>query len=129
MKVDPETGFLAGPTCPSSVTVNVSAQFAPIVECLEHRPDEPDLIYEEYSTALEGLESSEVTNDSGSASLSRSDEYSPSQVAGHAKPAVHSTPNRTATEVNQRGHRTLVNAPTIPASATSRAPVKRTQLQ
>lgn len=125
VKVDPETGFLAGPTCPSSMTVNVSAQFAPIVECLEHRPDEPDMIYEEYSTELEGLESSEVTNDSGSASLSRGGEYSPSDVPGRAKPALHSMPNRTATEVNQRGQRILVSAPTIPASPPSRASVKR----
>jgi len=39
VKVDPETGYLAGPNCPTSITVSVSLQFAPRVECLEHLPE------------------------------------------------------------------------------------------
>ena len=47
VKIDPETGDLAGPYCPSRQTVNVPGQFAPAVECLEHRPVEPDSTDEE----------------------------------------------------------------------------------
>ena len=36
VKVDPETGWLAGPNCPSSIVVNVPYSFAPAVECLKH---------------------------------------------------------------------------------------------
>ena len=39
VKVDPETGYLAGPNCPSSMTVSVATQFAPRVECVEHLPE------------------------------------------------------------------------------------------
>jgi penicillin-binding protein 1B len=43
VKIDPETGWLAGPNCPSSVTVNISYDFAPRIECLKHAPEEPGL--------------------------------------------------------------------------------------
>jgi penicillin-binding protein 1B len=36
VKVDPETGVLAGPNCPSSMSVSVSYNYAPSVECLKH---------------------------------------------------------------------------------------------
>ncbi|PYS69714.1 MAG: hypothetical protein DMF69_16165, partial [Acidobacteria bacterium] len=39
VKVDPETGYLAGPNCPTSMTVSVALQFAPRVECIEHLPE------------------------------------------------------------------------------------------
>jgi membrane peptidoglycan carboxypeptidase len=36
--IDPETGELAGPNCPTSQTVRVAAQFAPMFECTRHLP-------------------------------------------------------------------------------------------
>lgn len=44
VRVDPETGALAGPYCPSSIVINVSQRFAPSVECWKHAP-----MYEELS--------------------------------------------------------------------------------
>ncbi|MDT7817370.1 MAG: penicillin-binding protein, partial [Acidobacteriaceae bacterium] len=43
VKIDPETGQLAGPNCPTAQTVSVSSQFAPALECLKHQP----LVFEE----------------------------------------------------------------------------------
>lgn len=40
VRVDPETGFLAGPNCPSSVEVSVASRFARGMDCYKHRPDE-----------------------------------------------------------------------------------------
>src|SRR6185369_17682756 len=42
VKIDPETGYLAGPDCPYSITVNVASQFAPFGECYKHAPDYMD---------------------------------------------------------------------------------------
>jgi penicillin-binding protein 1B len=38
VKIDPETGDLAGPNCPMSQTVNIAAHFAPRAECFKHMP-------------------------------------------------------------------------------------------
>lgn len=131
VKVDPETGFLAGPTCPSSMTVNVSAQFAPTVECLEHRPEEPDLIYEAYRNDLESFEGSNGNTDSGPASLNQTEELSDENSASHEvgsrfsepKTAAHSTTNPTATDLNKKARAILVTAPVIPdPGQTSKVP-------
>jgi penicillin-binding protein 1B len=37
VRVDPESGALAGPNCPSSIVVSVASKFAP-VECWKHAP-------------------------------------------------------------------------------------------
>lgn len=39
VKIDPETGYLVGPDCPSSQTVTVGVQFAPVAECYKHAPE------------------------------------------------------------------------------------------
>ncbi|MGI8896789.1 MAG: transglycosylase domain-containing protein [Pyrinomonadaceae bacterium] len=119
VKIDPETGFLAGPTCPSTQTVNVPGQFAPTVECLEHR--EPELMYDAYTTDLEGFESSRVSADSGTRSSNQPEKLSDKELASDAlgnfsgKPttASHSTRNQTGIDVNQRGQIILVSAPRI----------------
>ena len=36
VKIDPETGFLAGPDCPFAQTVTVTSGFAPIADCYVH---------------------------------------------------------------------------------------------
>jgi len=122
VKIDPQTGFLTGPTCPSAQTVNVAAQFAPYVECLEHRPAEPDLMYENYSADLESFDSSGISGDSESLSLNQAetlpDEKSASDAGGNhsrsqPKPAADSTPNQTSTDIDKRGRAVLVSAPRI----------------
>ena len=120
VKIDPETGFLAGPTCPSAQTVNVAAQFAPAVECLEHRPPEPEPMYDDYTANIE--ESSSGSTGSESVSLNQTeklpDENSTSDavgshVRGEPNTAAHSTSNQTSTDVDQRGRAILVSAPRV----------------
>lgn len=36
VKIDPESGFLAGPDCPYSQTVTVASRFAPVADCYMH---------------------------------------------------------------------------------------------
>ncbi|HTG91500.1 MAG TPA: PBP1A family penicillin-binding protein, partial [Pyrinomonadaceae bacterium] len=38
VRIDPESGALAGPSCPSSIVVSVAQKFAPAVECWKHAP-------------------------------------------------------------------------------------------
>jgi penicillin-binding protein 1B len=117
VKIDPETGFLAGPTCPSSQTVNVAAQFAPYVECLEHRPVEPDLV-EAYTDDLESFESSDAVA-AGPLEAEEDKNLSPHAVGTHfsgAEPekTAHSMPSQTSRELDPRGRPILVSAPGIP---------------
>jgi len=117
VKIDPETGYLAGPTCPSAFTVNVAAQFAPAVECLEHRPIEPEVTDEAYLESLYGLENTTVVADSEAESLSQDEKSSStssnSHPASEPKTAEYSIPNQTSKDVNERGQVILVNAPRI----------------
>ena len=60
VRIDPESGYLAGPDCPVAQTVTVPSQFAPVAECYIHsreyetaensETDANDLAYEEPST-------------------------------------------------------------------------------
>ncbi|MGI9066951.1 MAG: penicillin-binding protein 1A, partial [Pyrinomonadaceae bacterium] len=70
-KIDPETGQLAGPNCPTAQTVSVASQFAPALECLKHQPeiafeDEVEDVAWESS-----LESSDLSSDSPSAGVTQ----------------------------------------------------------
>ena len=118
VKIDPETGFLAGPTCPSSQTVNVSAQFAPIVECLEHRPDEPELIYEKRRSRQ--LRKSWRDSSWETVRLkpggNRPDENliptaENSRLNGKPKRAANSGSYQTATDVDRQGRSILITVP------------------
>jgi penicillin-binding protein 1B len=120
VKVDPETGFLAGPTCPSSMTVNVSAQFAPAVECLEHRPDELELMYDDYTSDIDSAENSSPSTDLETGSLSPGGELSDenlvttavsSRLTGKTKRAANSNSYQTTTDVDQKGRAVLINMP------------------
>jgi len=53
--VDPESGALAGPNCPSSIVVTVAHKFAPAVECWKHAS-----LYYETSTSYETSEYEET---------------------------------------------------------------------
>jgi len=39
VKIDPDSGFLAGPDCPVAQTVMVASQFAPMADCYVHSPE------------------------------------------------------------------------------------------
>jgi penicillin-binding protein 1B len=52
VRIDPETGFLAGPDCPASEMVQVASQFAPVAECYKHRPELTDVPGEESEAEL-----------------------------------------------------------------------------
>ena len=39
VRIDPESGFLAGPNCPSAQTVTVASRFAPMADCYVHAPE------------------------------------------------------------------------------------------
>ena len=95
VKIDPETGQLAGPHCPTTQTVSVSSQFAPALECLKHQP----LI--EFEEAIGDLplespvESSDLSNDSRSAGLVQAD-----QSMGQAGQSMMQA-NQSVTEADQ----------------------------
>jgi membrane carboxypeptidase/penicillin-binding protein len=38
VRIDPESGALAGPSCPSSIVVSVAQKYAPAMECWKHAP-------------------------------------------------------------------------------------------
>ena len=38
VRIDPESGALAGPSCPSSIVVSVAQKYAPSIECWKHAP-------------------------------------------------------------------------------------------
>jgi len=128
VKIDPETGELAGPNCPSVQTVSVASQFAPAVECFKHLPTEPDLVYEGEANDLQALESSDQTDSAG---LSQSEEPTESTVEagpvfGHPeyvqdiemqisrRPQPTKTDlNPTRTDLYQSGRAILVSEPAV----------------
>ncbi len=119
VKIDPETGQMAGPNCPTAQTVNVASQFAPVVECFKHAPIEPELIYDD-TTDLQSLERSGVTDSAG---LSQSEELPESIVA--AGPGVgleniqdtavetNLQPQPTRTDLNPSGRAVLNSEPAV----------------
>ncbi len=124
VRVDPETGFLAGPNCPSSVMVSVASRFAPAVDCYKHRPletlltedvptevayEEPvfehEVVPEARSSANERLRSSDrdVTFPKPSEELieSQSEGLRPTRT------------RQTLKQIDQRNRRTLINDPIL----------------
>lgn len=69
VRIDPESGALAGPNCPSSIVVNVAHKYAPAIECWKHAP-----LYYETSTTYETGEYEETTPTSDENSTDRSRE-------------------------------------------------------
>ena len=59
MKIDPETGLLAGPYCPTAQTVSVASRFAPILECLKHLP-QLESVDEAYDVTLESSDETSI---------------------------------------------------------------------
>jgi penicillin-binding protein 1B len=124
VKVDPETGALAGADCPSSQMVSVAYRFAPAVECYKHLPPvESDVALSETGTDISStytdLTSEPVPqpelNDKSLQVPAEADE-NPDSVA----PTSKSTRRRTQTEVNERGQTRLISDPTLDLSNTRR---------
>jgi penicillin-binding protein 1B len=130
VKVDPETGELAGPTCPSAQTVSVAAQFAPRVECFKHRPELESLDAAEIDEGLENsFEMGASSTDGGSNELNPQSEISekPTETPidrddEESQPSPRPRPNRQPTkrEVSPDGRPSLVNVPTVSSDGTSR---------
>jgi penicillin-binding protein 1B len=69
VKIDPESGELAGPNCPSSQMVSVSYRFAPRVECFKHLPEaEPyfESLYSDEESSLENPSTESGVDEDGS---------------------------------------------------------------
>ena len=134
VKIDPETGYLAGPNCPSAQTVKVATQFAPSLECLRHQPNEPEMEYEGY-VVEDSLESSTTPN-STAALWTQTEEFSDKKLQpqtpvkrmnGEPKNIANSAVNETATSLTIKGAPILVNTtglanPGPPSTVAKRKP-------
>jgi penicillin-binding protein 1B len=119
VKIDPESGELAGPNCPLSQTVSVSAQFAPRAECFKHMPD----LESEYDDlSLESsFESDASSMEPEPLETPELDKTLPTpadpqdEFDDELEPLVPAKRNRrtTETKVNPGGRVELVNAPVV----------------
>ena len=100
VKVDPETGWLAGPNCPSAVTVSVSNSFAPNVECLKHLPPAPDeyeFASSELDPTIDAVEVRDTVLDSYS-----NDALKPTERAVESLPAIDAEPEKNGVDRPRR---------------------------
>ncbi|HEX6729154.1 MAG TPA: PBP1A family penicillin-binding protein, partial [Pyrinomonadaceae bacterium] len=119
VKIDPETGELAGPNCPMTQTVSVAAHFAPRMECFKHMPD----LESEYEDGLleSSFESDTSISDPEPMVTPELDKTlpipvePPSEFDNDVEPLVQPRPNRPTTEikVSPNGRTELVNAPVV----------------
>ena len=113
VRIDPESGAVAGPNCPSSIVVRVSQRFAPAVECWKHAP-----MYESYyETTMSEYEQSE--NESDQTDVEENEiELTPGssptkKVRSGDTPRIRRS--QTETETNRSGQSRLVIAPRLPS--------------
>jgi penicillin-binding protein 1B len=134
VKIDPETGELAGPDCPTSETVNVAIQFAPMVECLKHLPA---LKAEDDATDAENVSATDSSiAESDSVELNPSEESSgqmssiQNQTQGDrdddVQPAAGSKISRRKiqTDVSPGGRTALINGPVAPDALPTPKPIR-----
>jgi penicillin-binding protein 1B len=112
VRIDPQTGFLAGPSCPASEMVRVASQFAPIAECYKHRPEFTDALSEESGSDLitdqSEIDAALQELDTGSETFdSAADE--PEATSTSTAPTPSSTNQSTSKELNKRSRPVLVN--------------------
>ena len=119
VKVDPETGYLAGPNCPTSLTVSVARQFVPMGDCYKHLP-EVEPIEDSYEADVDlKSESQNSDPDPDSAASRESERSAPTeemnqQDAGSQvdlQPTRKTRPTQKATD--QDGRASLVSAPAV----------------
>ena len=105
VRIDPETGFLAGPDCPASVMVSVASQFAPVAECYKHRPELTEMLSEE-----SGQELITSQSDIDAALEDVSSDSQTLESAGDEPEGIStSTAQSTSKELNKRDRPVLVN--------------------
>ncbi len=112
VRIDPESGDLAGPDCPSSQVVNTSYRFAPGVECQMHLP----VVEGEFDES--SLEPEISAEPSGLEDESESEVDKPTELPIEAE----SNPKSTEIEINERGRTGLVSEPVMPARTGKKKP-------
>ena len=117
VKVDPESGELAGPNCPTSQIVSVPARFAPQFECLMHMP-EPDNELDASASGLENLPYRyDFKTDSDSSDVIDSKQTEKPTKANSRDDELPIEPQlrkgATKTELNDRGQPRLMQDPTL----------------
>ena len=129
VKIDPETGELAGPYCPSSQTVNVATYFAPMVECLKHLPnlevqdetiDAQNLSETDFSLADSGSVELNPPEESSDQTLSTSNQKQGDQDDEmQPSPMPKLSSHATQTDVRPDGGAALINAPVVPGAGST----------
>lgn len=110
VRIDPESGDLAGPDCPSSQVVNTSYRYAPRLECHMHLPV---VEYEFEESSLESEDSPEPSEPDSDIEADKPTEP-PVEAGIDRKP--------TEIEVNERGQTRLVSDPVLPARTSKKKP-------
>jgi penicillin-binding protein 1B len=116
VKIDPETGELAGPNCPSSQTIDVPVQFAPRVECFKHmreaEPLEDDLSWE--SSLDVSIDSVRVETNEAQEPLDKTLSAPDPQENRRRKRDAPENPKQ-STEIDTRpgGRKELLSAPVV----------------
>jgi penicillin-binding protein 1B len=135
VKVDPESGELAGPGCPSSQIVDVAYRFAPGIECYMHLPPtEPEMetnLEEESSFGASATNNEVNSEEVSEPDLSSDQPLEPPSEADKptrdsSGPQSKTTRRTTQAEVNDRGETTLVSDPAVLSRTnSSRTPAAR----
>jgi penicillin-binding protein 1B len=123
VKVDPESGELAGPGCPSSQIVSVESRFAPGIECYMHLPAIDSEIDTSELESESSVDTSAADIDANTERTSQPDQSidqsleSPAEADRRARDPLEPQPKpsrrATQTVLNDRGRATLVSDPTV----------------
>jgi penicillin-binding protein 1B len=115
VKIDPESGQLAGPHCPTSMTVNVPYRFAPLTECLMHMPaPEVDDSESDLGTSPYRYDSKTESDSSGvTASEPAETPAKTDGLDGEVPVDPQLRKGATQTELNERGQPRLAADPTL----------------
>jgi len=129
VRIDPETGFLAGPDCPASEVVSVASRFAPVTDCYKHRHDPEMLSGEDMGTELLGDESeadaaARLVNrpEAAPEPSSNDEESSTAHSEAITAPVVHRS---TQKQIDQTGRPILVNDPVLPSETVSAEAIRK----
>jgi membrane carboxypeptidase/penicillin-binding protein len=124
VRIDPETGELAGPYCPTAQNVSVAIQFAPMGECFKHQP----ALESNDTVALASMyERDPSIRDPASIELEPLDPSTDQMLPtaeregdpdGELQPSgMPLVTRRTQTEFSPTGRPRLMNAPEVPSDA------------
>jgi penicillin-binding protein 1B len=120
VKIDPETGFLAGPDCPSSVVVSIASQFSPGMDCYKHRPSDPlaiedassEVVFNDADVNLDvNTQSSAAEHDQTNQALTTGNSGAQENAEDISSPPIRI--RRTQKVVDPRNEPVLVNEPVI----------------